>query len=72
MDPDGYSIQKACGLATEYGLDNVDFLEATLNQLPERSKYDFILAIDCIHDLVDPVGGLQVIWEVLAESGIFL
>jgi len=71
LDPNAYSIERARSLAEESGVGNVEFLCGTLEQLPKDKRYDLILALDCIHDMADPVGALKRIREALTEDGIF-
>ena len=70
LDPDPYSIRRARELAG--GLKNLDFLTTSLEGLPEDARYDLILAFDCVHDMIDPVGGLKEIRRALRTDGMFL
>ena len=40
--------------------------------LPDALQYDFISTFDCVHDLVDPLGTLQRIRNILAPGGTYL
>jgi 2-polyprenyl-3-methyl-5-hydroxy-6-metoxy-1,4-benzoquinol methylase len=71
LDSNAYSIERARSLAEESGVGNVEFLCATLEQLPKDKHYDLILALDCIHDMADPVGALKEIREAMTRDGIF-
>ena len=69
IDPHGPSIAKACGLLAEAGTANVRFRETDLESLPASEKFDLVLAIDCIHDMNDPIGVLAGIRTRLDDEG---
>ena len=69
VDPDGASIALATRLGAESGLD-VQFIEARLGDLSENEPFDLIVAIDCIHDMADPVGELGEVRRMLSAEGI--
>jgi 2-polyprenyl-3-methyl-5-hydroxy-6-metoxy-1,4-benzoquinol methylase len=70
VDPHGQSIEQARALAKERRTENVRFVESTLDELPQRASYDLIMAIDCIHDMSEPVTALRVMKKLLAEDGV--
>jgi 2-polyprenyl-3-methyl-5-hydroxy-6-metoxy-1,4-benzoquinol methylase len=70
IDPHTSSIVEARALASQAGTTNVDFLEKGLQSLHESEEFDLILAIDCIHDMKDPIGVLSHIRTVLADEGV--
>ena len=45
------------------------FVEAGVDRLTDAGAFDLILAIDCIHDVRDPVGTLVHIGRLLAPGG---
>jgi 2-polyprenyl-3-methyl-5-hydroxy-6-metoxy-1,4-benzoquinol methylase len=69
IDPHGPSIESARKLAAEAGVENVEFREAPVESLRGGKSFDLILAIDCVHDMTDPVGTLRHIRGVLAAGG---
>lgn len=72
IDPHRPSIERADALAAGHDGDNLEFRCLALERLPETERFDLIVAIDCIHDMVDPVGVLRAIRERLAPDGLFL
>jgi len=71
LEPDAFSCEGARKLAADAGAGNTEYLELPIQQLPEEATFDLILALDCIHDMVDPIGGLKAIRDALSEDGIF-
>ncbi len=70
IDYHGPSIERARALAK--GLSNVEFVQASADQLPRDKKYDLICSFDCIHDMVNPRGTLRAIREALADDGVYV
>jgi len=68
VDPHGPSVAEARELAA--GLSNVTFRESAVESVPEDQQFDLVLAIDCIHDMQDPVGTLVHIGRLLAPGGV--
>ena len=72
IDPHGPSIEKARELAAETDAQNAYFRSTALEDLPNEERFDLILAIDCVHDMTDPVGALRVLRQRLnAEGSVF-
>lgn len=67
VDPDATSLEHARRLA--HGVPNATFHAATVAELDVDRRYDLVLAIDCIHDMVDPVAVLRAIRVRLAAGG---
>lgn len=72
VDPHRPSIEAARAKAVANDLDNVEFVESTLESLPAERRFELILAIDCIHDMADPVGALRAARERLARDGLLV
>lgn len=72
IDPHPPSIRKAQRLASERAVKNVEFVEASLEEMRRDRKFDLALAIDCVHDMVDPVGALRVVKELLTSDGLVI
>lgn len=70
IDPHVPSIDAARALAAEAGVTNVSFREVGLEELAASERFDLILAIDCIHDMRDPVGALRIIHGALTAQGV--
>jgi 2-polyprenyl-3-methyl-5-hydroxy-6-metoxy-1,4-benzoquinol methylase len=66
------SIEYARNLASEQGARNVEFVAAAADKIPADRKYDLICSFDCIHDMVDPLGTLKAIRDVLAPDGVYV
>ena len=71
LEPDGHSCDDARKRSREAGAGNTEYLQIPVQELPAEGQYDLILALDCIHDMADPVGGLKAIRAGLAEEGLF-
>ena len=69
IDPHRESIDKALSLAKEKGATNAEFRAVSLEDLAGYERFDLILAIDCIHDMHDPVGALGDIRRLLEDGG---
>jgi SAM-dependent methyltransferase len=54
------------------GMDNIEFIEAGIDEIPLDPPYRLVTTFDVIHDLADPLGGLRRIRETLAEDGQYL
>ena len=48
----------------------MEFRVVRLEDMPRGERFDLVLAIDCIHELPDPVGELRNIRKLLNENGI--
>lgn len=70
VDPHGPSIASARKLAEEAGVENVKFRDIELAEMDANQRFDLILAIDCIHDMIDPIAELIRIRQMLAPDGV--
>lgn len=73
VDPHKDSIVRARGLVSDAGLENVEFRDVPLEDIGDSEAFGLILAIDCIHDMTDPVAALTRIHNLLdpAEGSLF-
>ncbi len=71
LEPDPTSFEGARKMAAESGVGNAEYIQAPIMELPPDGQYDLVLALDCIHDMVDPLGGLKAIREALTDDGLF-
>lgn len=77
IDPHPPSIEAARDVAGTAGLGNARFATCAVEALAAAQgtgdvppgPFDVIIAIDCVHDMVDPVGGLRAIGELLSPGG---
>jgi 2-polyprenyl-3-methyl-5-hydroxy-6-metoxy-1,4-benzoquinol methylase len=71
-DVDGPSIQLARVHAAEAGVaDRVTFHTVDASELRDRS-YDLVLALECVHDLSDPVSVLSAMRAIVKPGGTVL
>jgi 2-polyprenyl-3-methyl-5-hydroxy-6-metoxy-1,4-benzoquinol methylase len=68
IDPHPPSIQSAHQRAAEAALPNASFAASPVQAL-EADAFDLIVAIDTVHDMVDPVGALRAMRGLLALGG---
>jgi 2-polyprenyl-3-methyl-5-hydroxy-6-metoxy-1,4-benzoquinol methylase len=68
IDPHAPSIQQAHQRAAGAGLRNLTFAASPVGAL-EADEFDLIVAIDCVHDMVDPVGALRAMRQLLSVGG---
>ena len=70
LDIDRESIRKARDYGETLGVSSrVRFLCQSVEKLSGSEKFDLIIACDCIHDLVDPIGVLRTLKTWLKPSG---
>lgn len=73
VDIDQRSIALARERARDAGLSHrVRFILSSAKWLSDTPQYDFISTFDCVHDLVDPLGTLKRIRQLLAPGGTYL
>jgi 2-polyprenyl-3-methyl-5-hydroxy-6-metoxy-1,4-benzoquinol methylase len=66
------SIKRANELAKSKDLTNVEFLEASAHEIPEKAHYDLVCSFDCIHDMVDPRLTLKAIRGAVCDDGYYV
>lgn len=69
LDPDTGSILQARRLAASARV-GARFLELALADLPDSERFDLAVAIDCVHDMAEPVEALRRIRAALADDGL--
>jgi len=70
LDPHAPSIHQARHLAAEAGVTNATFVPTSVEALdPEADRFELIVAIDCVHDMVEPVGALRAMRALLVAGG---
>jgi len=70
IDNHGPSIDRARKLAASEGLSNIEFVKASAQDISWKKNYDLICALDCIHDMGDPISTLKAIREALTDDGV--
>ncbi len=66
------AIQKANKTVHEAGLENIRFIEKDLTRWDEPAAFDWITALDAIHDQARPDKVLPAIRRALRPGGVFL
>ena len=56
FDPSRHAIDRARARLADTGLTNVQLHVAAAADLPAVPTYDFVLTLDCIHDMPQPGG----------------
>jgi 2-polyprenyl-3-methyl-5-hydroxy-6-metoxy-1,4-benzoquinol methylase len=54
------------------GVENLDFIEAAIEEIPTDPPYRLITSFDVIHDLADPRAGMRRIRQALSDDGVYL
>lgn len=69
-DPSEHAIARARSNAT--GLENVRLYAAPAASLPSEPTYDFVLTLDCLHDMPDPEGAIRALRSAIRDDGVWL
>jgi SAM-dependent methyltransferase len=72
FDPSGHAIQRARARLADSGLANVEFVTAGATDLPADHRYDFIMTLDCIHDMPHPAEAIAAIGRAIRPDGTWL
>jgi len=72
LDPSQHAIGRARSKAAESGLENVEFRTAGAEDLPDDSRYDFVMTLDCIHDMPRPAEAVAAIRRAVRPDGTWL
>jgi SAM-dependent methyltransferase len=72
FDPSEHAISRARARIDGTGLVNVDFRTAGAADLPTDHRYDFIMTLDCIHDMPHPAQAIAAIREAIRPDGTWL
>jgi 2-polyprenyl-3-methyl-5-hydroxy-6-metoxy-1,4-benzoquinol methylase len=54
------------------GLDNIEFIQAGVEEIPTNPPYRLITSFDVIHDLTEPLVAMRRIREALSVDGVYL
>lgn len=71
-DPSRHAIERAKANMERAGLTNVTLHQKGGNQLPDEPTFDFILTLDCIHDMPHPAEVLESIRRAIRDDGTWL
>lgn len=72
FDPSSHALARARDNVEEAGLSNVTFHCAGAADLPAAPTYDFVLTLDCLHDLPRPAEAVAAIRRAITPDGTWL
>jgi len=72
FDPSEHAISRARARLADRGLRNVDVKIAGAADLPADHRYDFIMTLDCIHDMPHPAEAIAAIRRAIRPDGTWL
>jgi 2-polyprenyl-3-methyl-5-hydroxy-6-metoxy-1,4-benzoquinol methylase len=72
FDPSGHAISRARERLAEAGCGNVELRTAGAEELPDGPRYDFIMTLDCIHDMPRPAEAIAAIRKAIRPDGTWL
>ena len=72
LDPSRHAIDRAQARLAGNGLRNVNFQVAGAEDLRQDSHYDFIVTLDCIHDMPRPAEAIAAIRRAIRPDGTWL
>ncbi len=71
-DPSSHAIDRAREQVAGHRLRNVHLHEAGGEKLPHRATYDFLITLDCIHDMTRPAEVIAAIRRSLRDDGTWM
>lgn len=71
-DPSAHAIARASEKVAEAGIGNVTLHCAPATALPDKPAYDFVLTLDCIHDMPRPAEAMSAIRRSIRDDGTWL
>lgn len=72
FDPSEHAISRALARLADSGLANVHVRTAGAADLPDDQRYDFIMTLDCIHDMPHPAEAIAAIRKAIQPDGTWL
>src|SRR3954447_22232102 len=73
FDLDQYSVEQATAIATAEGLsDRAKFHYRDTGDSELAGQYDFALAVECVHDMANPVAVLSAMRRLIVPGGTVL
>lgn len=72
FDPSAHAIDRAGEKVAEAGLANVVLHRAGAAELPREPTYDFVVTLDCIHDLPRPAEAIAAVRRCITPEGTWL
>jgi SAM-dependent methyltransferase len=71
-DPSAHAIDRARDNVAVAGVDNVELRCAPAEDLPEATTFDFVLTLDCLHDMPFPHAAAASIRRCIRDDGTWL
>ncbi|MGH9171974.1 MAG: class I SAM-dependent methyltransferase [Acidimicrobiales bacterium] len=71
-DPSRHALERARAKVTTAGLGNVTLHLASAADLPADPTYDFVLTLDCLHDMPHPAEAIAAVRRAIRPDGIWL
>ena len=72
IDPSRHATDLARDAAAAEGLDNIEVVVASGETLPDHGQFDFVMTLDCLHDMPRPDLTIDAIGEALNPDGVWL
>ena len=72
IDPSQTALGEARALAASRGVDNLELALGAAEDLTEENRYDFMMVLDCMHDMTHPQEAMVAIRRAIKEEGCWL
>jgi 2-polyprenyl-3-methyl-5-hydroxy-6-metoxy-1,4-benzoquinol methylase len=72
FDPSGHATARARARLADSGLGNAEVRTAGAQDLPSEHRYDFILTLDCLHDMPRPAEAIGAVRKAIRPDGTWL
>lgn len=72
IDPSPVALAEARACAEAAGVTNLELREGAGEDLADEARYDFVMVLDCMHDMTHPHQATAVIRRALKEDGTWL
>jgi SAM-dependent methyltransferase len=72
FDPSRHAIDRARARVAASGLTNVELHVVGAEGLPNDHRYDFVMTLDCIHDMPRPADAMAAIRRAIQPDGTWL
>ena len=72
IDPSPIALAEAAACAKNAGVQNLELREGVGESQEEKAKYDFVMVLDCMHDMTHPKQVMTAIRRAIKEDGTWL
>ena len=72
VDPSPTALESARQLAKDAGLENLELVVGTAEELRDVGRYDFAMVLDCMHDMTHPQDAAAAIRRTLKDDASWL